>query len=146
MPNDEAPFILECDASDRAVGSILSQEIDGELKPVAFMSHALTETERNYEVHDRELLAIMMALDEWRHLLIGSKEPVKIWTDHLNLTYFRAPQKLNRRQARWVTELAEYNYTLHHRKGALNRKADLLSRRAGHPGVEDDKTAQEFLG
>ena len=55
MPNDEAPFILECDASDRAVGSILSQEVNGELKPVAFMSHALSETERNYEVHDREL-------------------------------------------------------------------------------------------
>jgi hypothetical protein len=138
MPNDEAPFILECDASDRAVGSILSQEVNGELRPVAFMSHALSETERNYEVHDRELLAIMIALDEWRHLLIGSKEPVKIWTDHLNLTYFHQPQKLNRRQARWVTELAEYNYTLHHRKGVLNRKADLLSRRAGHPGVEDD--------
>jgi hypothetical protein len=63
MPNDEAPFVLECDASDRAVGSILSQEIDGELKPVAFMSHSLSETERNYEVHGRELLAIMMALD-----------------------------------------------------------------------------------
>jgi hypothetical protein len=56
----------------------------------------------------------------------------------LNLTYFCAPQKLNRRQARWVTELAEYNYTLHHRKGALNRKVDLLSRRAGHPRVEND--------
>jgi hypothetical protein len=136
--NDKAPFILECNASDRAIRSILSQEINGELRPVAFISHALTETERNYEVHDRELLAIMRALEEWGHFLVRSKEPTKIWTDHLNLTYWKQPQKLNQRQARWVSELANYNYTLHYRKGALNRKADLLSQRAGHPRVEND--------
>ena len=69
---------------------------------------------------------------------MGTKESVKIWTDHLNLTYFKTPQKLNRHQARWMLELAEYNYVLQHRSGALNWKADLLSRRVDHPGVEDD--------
>ena len=95
MPDDTKPFVLECDASDRVIGAILSQEHDEALRPVAFMSHALTDTEKNYEVHDWELLAIIKALEEWRHFLQGMEEPFKIWTDHLNLTYFKTPQKLN---------------------------------------------------
>ena len=64
MPDNSKLFILECDTSDRAIGAILSQEYEGKLWPVAFISHALTDTERNYEVHDQELLAIMNALEE----------------------------------------------------------------------------------
>ncbi|SJL16280.1 uncharacterized protein ARMOST_19800 [Armillaria ostoyae] len=138
IPTEKGQFRVEADASEGAIGAVLSQEQDGKWRPVAFLSKALTITERNYEIYDKELLAIMLALDEWRHYLMGAAVDFEIWTDHQNLQYFRKPQKLNRRQARWVTELAEYHFTLHHKPGASNKKADLLSRRADHPQGQDD--------
>ncbi|SJL06708.1 uncharacterized protein ARMOST_10050 [Armillaria ostoyae] len=138
IPTEKGQFRVEADASEGAIGAVLSQEQDGKWRPVAFLSKALTTTERNYEIYDKELLAIMLALDEWRHYLMGAAVDFEIWTDHQNLQYFRKPQKLNRRQARWVTELAEYHFTLHHKPGASNKKADLLSRRADHPQGQDD--------
>ncbi len=80
----------------------------------------------------------MLALSEWRHYLMGAARDVEIWTDHQNLQYFRLPQKLNRRQARWVTELAEYHFILRHKPSALNKKADLLSRRDDHDQGKED--------
>src|SRR5262249_34966580 len=106
--------------------------------PVAFLSKAMNETQRNYEIYDKELLAIMTALDSWRHLLMGAREEFEIYTDHKNLDYFRKPQKLNGRQARWMTQLANYNYSLHHRPGASMKKADSLSRRPDHNRGEKD--------
>ena len=86
------------------------------------------------------MMAIMDSLTEWRQYLMGSKEPFEIWTDHQNLQYFRKPQKLNRRQARWVTELAEYSFSLVHKPGKLMGKADALSRMTGlETGVNDNK-------
>ncbi|SJL19064.1 uncharacterized protein ARMOST_22671 [Armillaria ostoyae] len=138
IPTPNGRFRVEADASNGAIGAVLSQEQDGKWRPVAFMSKALTATERNYEIYDKELLAIMLALAEWRHYLMGALEDVEIWTDHQNLQYFRKPQKLNRRQARWVTELAEYHFVLKHKPGTANVKADLLSRRSDHDQGEDD--------
>ncbi len=112
IPNDDDPFRVEADASKGAVGAVLSQQQNGVWRPVAFMSKSLSVTEHNYEIYDKELLAIMLALSEWRHYLMGAVKDVEIWTDHQNLQYFRQPQKLNRRQARWVTELAEYHFVL----------------------------------
>ncbi|SJL16681.1 uncharacterized protein ARMOST_20210 [Armillaria ostoyae] len=138
IPNRTGCFRVEADASNGAVGAVLSQEQAGIWRPVAFMSKALTATERNYEIYDKELLAIMLALSDWRHYLMGALEDVEIWMDHQNLQYFRKPQKLNRRQARWVTELAEYHFILKHKPGTANVKADLLSRRSDHDQGEDD--------
>jgi len=138
LPNDHGKFRLEADASEGATGAVLSQQQEGQWRPVAFMSHGLTEAERNYEIYDKEMLAIMLSLDEWRALLMGADETFEIFTDHQNLQYFKKPQKLNCRQARWMTELSEYDFTLHHRPGALNRKADLLSRRADHDQGKND--------
>jgi hypothetical protein len=138
LPNDTGKFRVEADASEGAIGAILSQKQNDEWRPVAFISHSLTETERNYEIYDKEMLAIMFALSEWCSILLGTTEEFEIFTDHQNLEYFKKPQKLNRRQARWVTELQQYYFTLHHRPGALNRKADLLSRRADHNQGKDD--------
>jgi hypothetical protein len=84
------------------------------------------------------MLAIMLALDEWRQMLMGVQQTFEVLTDHQNLEYFRKLQKLNRRQARWITELAEYNFTLQHRAGALNKKVDLLSRRSDHDQGKSD--------
>lgn len=139
MPNNNGMFRVEADSSDFATGGILSQQqLDGKWKPIAFISHSLNPTERNYEIYDKEMLAIMTSLDEWRQYLLGAKEIFEIWTDHKNLSYFRKPQKLNRRQARWTTELQEYHFTLHHKSGKQMTKADLLSRRAGHERGEND--------
>ncbi len=103
------------------------------------MSKSLTATEQNYKIYDKELLAIMLALNEWRHYLMGAAVDVKIWTDHQNLQYFRKPQKLNRRQAQWVMELAKYHFVLRHKPGMLNKKADLLSHHNDHnQGKEDN--------
>ncbi|SJL13289.1 uncharacterized protein ARMOST_16729 [Armillaria ostoyae] len=138
IPNGTGCFRVEADASNGAISAVLSQEQEGRWRPIAFMSKALTTMERNYEIYNKELLAIMLALAEWRHYLMGALEDVEIWTDHQNLQYFHKPQKLNRRQARWVTELAEYHFTLRHKPGTANVKADLLSRRSNHDQGEDD--------
>jgi transposase InsO family protein len=138
IPTDDDPYRLEADSSGHALGAVLSQCQQGVWHPIAFLSKSLSSTERNYQIYDRELLAIMTALAEWRHLLMGARHPFEVWTDHQNLEYFRKPQKLNRRQARWVTELANYSFTLHHRPGRTHLKADILSRRAGHEKGEND--------
>ncbi len=85
---EDGKFHVEADASEGAIGAVLSQEQDGKWRPVAFLSKSLTVTERNYEIYDKELLAIMLALDEWRHYLMGAAQDFKIWTDHQNLQYF----------------------------------------------------------
>ena len=130
-------YQVEADSSDFALGAVLSQRQNNKWHPVAYLSKSLTEAERNYEIYDKELLAIMTALSEWRHYLLTGKE-FEIWTDHQNLCYFQKAQKLNRRQARWVTELGEYNFTMHHKPGKTNIKADILSRQADHNRGEDD--------
>ncbi len=117
---------------------VLSQQQNGVWRPVAFMSKSLSTTECNYEIYDKELLAIMLALSEWRHYLMGAAKDIEIWTDHQNLQYYRLPQKLNQRQARWVTELAEYHFMLRHKPGVLNKKADLLSRHNDHDQGKED--------
>jgi len=81
---------------------------------------------------DKEMLAIICTLEEWRHFLEGATHPVEIWTDHKNLEYFMTAKKLNRRQARWSLHLARFDFLLHHRSGHTMGKPDVLSRRADH--------------
>lgn len=145
IPNFDDPLRLETDASAYAIGAILSQQQDSQWRPIAFMSKALNPTQRNYEVYDRELLAIMLALEEFRRYLLDAKHPFEIWTDHANLQYFKEPQKLNRRQARWLTELQDYHFTLHHIPGKSNSKADILSRRPGYDQGDDDNNEITLL-
>lgn len=96
------PFFVEVDASDAGVGAILSQQVNGKLHPCAFFSQHLPPAESNCDVGDQELLAIKLALEEWRHWLEGSEYPVVVWTDHENLAYLQAAKRLNARQARWA--------------------------------------------
>jgi len=101
-PQESDPFRIEVDSSDFATGAVLSQQstTDGKWHPTAFYSKSLSSVEQNYEIHDKEMLAIIHALEEWRHFLKGATHPVEIWTDHKNLEYFMTAKKLNRRQAR----------------------------------------------
>jgi hypothetical protein len=97
FPTDTGHFRLECDASNFATGAVLSQlQDDRQYHPVGFMSKSFNDIERNYQIHDKEMLAIIRALEEWRHFLEGAPEPFKVFTDHRNLAYFRSAQKLNR--------------------------------------------------
>ena len=78
---------MEVDASDTGIGAVLSQrsEEDQQVHPVAFLSRRFTPAEHNYDVGNRELLAVHAAMEEWRHWLEGAQHPVLIWTDHKNL-------------------------------------------------------------
>jgi RNase H-like domain found in reverse transcriptase/Reverse transcriptase (RNA-dependent DNA polymerase)/Chromo (CHRromatin Organisation MOdifier) domain len=120
QPDFTKPFAVFTDASAYGVGAILSQEGGPNAQnrtkhhPIAYYSATFTETERNYNVYDRELLAIMKAITHWRPYLIWTKEPFKIFTNHANLLHWKSPRKLNRQTARWHSELQDYNFTLHH--------------------------------
>ena len=130
QPDPNRQFIVEVDASDVGVGAILSQRSakDGKVHPCAFFSHRLTPSEHNYDVGNRELLAVKLALEEWRHWLEGSSVPFLVWTDHKNLEYIRTAKRLNSRQARWCLLLSRFNFTLSFRPGSKNGKPDALSR------------------
>ena len=123
-------LIVETDASDYALGAILSIQLDsGEVHPVAFHSRTFTPPELNYDTHDKELLAIFEAFRVWRHYLEGSGIPVDVITDHKNLEYFSTTKVLTRRQARWSEYLSQFNLVIRFRPGKLGTKPDSLTRR-----------------
>ncbi|ESK82796.1 reverse transcriptase-rnase h-integrase [Moniliophthora roreri MCA 2997] len=129
MPDVDKPFVIEADASKWATGAVLRQKgADSEWHPCGYLSKSLSPTERNYEIYDRELLAIYQALMEWRHYLMGGKFKIVVLSDHKNLTYFRTTQKLNRRQVRWSLFLSEFDLGLVHVPGKSISQADALSR------------------
>lgn len=122
-------IIIETDASDVAVGAVCSHSINKRLHPIAFHSRKLSPAELNYEIHDKELLAIIEAFKIWRPYIEGAQLPVDVFCDHNNLRYFSSSKVLSRRQTRWSQFLNAYNYVLHYRPGYLNGKPDALSRR-----------------
>jgi len=125
------PVIIESDASDFALGAILSQrDEENRLHPVAFHSRKFTPAEINYEIHDKELLAIVDAFKHWRHYCEGAINQVEVFSDHQNLEYFTTTKILNRRQARWAQELAGIDFKIYYRPGTQNGKPDALSRRS----------------
>jgi len=113
---------------------------------VAYISKSLNETERNYEIHDKEMLAVIRCLEAWRHFLEGSRSKFKVWTDHKNLEYFMSNQKLNRRQARWALYLSRFDFVLKHIAESKIGKADRLSRRPDWEiGIEKDNEEQVLV-
>jgi len=100
-PDLDKEFRVEANASNYATGGVLSMKCSDEMwRPVAFISKSLSDTERNYKIHDKEMLAVVRCLEAWRYFLEGAAIKFEIWTDHKNLEYFMKAQKLNRRQAR----------------------------------------------
>ena len=128
IPDKSKPFVLETDASKYASGAILLQEdSNGDLKPCGYISKGFNPAEQRYQIYDRELLAIIRALKTWRHYLEGPE--ITIRCDHKNLTYFKNPQFLTDRQARWQLYLSRFNYKLDYVPGKKLIQADVLSRR-----------------
>jgi RNase H-like domain found in reverse transcriptase len=130
MPDQSKPFQIESDALKVATGVVLTQlDSNGDRHPVAFLSKTFFETERKYEIYDRELLGIIRALKEWRHYIQGSGHTTIVYSDHKNLTYFRTAQKLNDRQARWSLYLSGFDLKLIHLPGTKMVQSNALSRR-----------------
>ena len=126
----ERESTVETDASDGAIGARLTQkDADGKVRTIAYFSRKMTGPELNYDIHDKELLAIVESLKQWRVYLEGAKYPVQIYTDHKNLLYWTTTKELNRRQVRWSETLAQYDFKIHHVRGKENGVADALSRR-----------------
>jgi len=95
-PDLDNEFRVEADASNYATGGVLSIKCpDEKWRLVAFISKSLSNTERNYEIHDKEMLVVIRYLEAWRHFLEGATIKFEIWTDHKNLKYFMKTQKLN---------------------------------------------------
>jgi hypothetical protein len=112
-PDLAKPFIVETDASNFALGVILSQSgIDGLLHPVVFYSRKLTSAEINYQVYDKELLAIITTFEQWRPYLVEAQHRVQVLTDHKNLLYFTITQTLNCRHARWSIFLIDFDFEI----------------------------------
>ncbi|KAI0995291.1 Transposon Ty3-I Gag-Pol polyprotein [Podosphaera aphanis] len=123
--------IVEVDSSDWAHGGILSQfDDEGTLHPVAYFSGKLNPAQINYEIYDKELLAVVTAFEHWRPELQGTLEPISVVSDHKNLEYFMSTKTLNRRQARWSEFLPRFNFVITYRPGKLGRKPDALTRRS----------------
>jgi hypothetical protein len=138
QPDYMQPFFLATDASAYGMGAVLLQEGDKHPRktsptkhPIAYYSATFTPTECNYNIYKRELLAVIKALAHWRPHLTGMITPITILTDNANLTYWKAPRKVNCRVARWFAELQEYNFKIQHVPGKLHTSADLLSRPPG---------------
>jgi hypothetical protein len=127
QPDLTKPFFLQVDASAFATGAILTQKDErGKQLAVGFHSQTFNKAERNYNIHDRELLAVYRGLTHHRHLLLSSPFLVMVLMDHKNLEYYQHPHHINQRITRYVQQLADYNFKLAHIPGSTN-KADALS-------------------
>ena len=125
-PNWQLPYEVMCDASDLAVGAVLGQRAEGKPYVVYYSSKTLNEDQRNYITTEKELLAMVYALDKFRAYLIGFD--IIIFTDHPTLKYLLTKQNAKARLIRWVLLLQEFNLQIRDKKGVENVVVDHLSR------------------
>jgi transposase InsO family protein len=147
IADPKLPYTLNCDACDYAIGATLQQDHGNGLQPVAYMSRKLKPAEINYDVREKEFMALVDACSHWRHYL-HSTVPFKLLSDHDSLKYHKSMPHLSGRLARWVEKMAEFDYTIEHIAGVKNVVADALSRRADfkiaairQPQVAEDPAA-----
>ena len=112
LPKREGKFRVETDTSGHAIRGVLLQEQDSKQKPIVFLLGIMQPVEQNYEIYDKELLAIVKSITKQRQYLLNTTETFEVWTDHENLKYFQEPHKLNGRQARWYLKLKDYDFAL----------------------------------
>lgn len=136
----EKKTVVETDASNWASGGVLLQEDEeGQLRPVAYFSAKHSAQECNYDIYDKELLAIVKALEEWRPELEGAREQFDVVTDHKNLQTFMSNKRLSPRHMRWADFLTRFNFRITYRPGNLATLPDALSRKPEDvPQNEDD--------
>ena len=122
---------IEIDASNLVIGACFSQKHEGMWHSMTYLSRKLLLVEQNYDVHDKELLAIVAFLESWRIYIEESPE-LTILTDHKNLVHFTTIKQLNRRQVRWLERLEQYKFKIQYILGKDNGRANALSRRSDH--------------
>jgi hypothetical protein len=127
----QKPFEVTTNASGVCCGGMLTQHHDGADLPVAYYSKKLPETESHWPTHEKELYAIKLALDKWRHYLFG--RPFNIFTDNSASKWFMNHPKLSGKMLRWLEFFSQFVFTLHHISGPLSRVADVLSRPPSAP-------------
>jgi len=143
-PDPTRKFIITTDASDFAIGAALSQHFDDGERPIAFHSKKLSPAESNYPVHEKELLAVIRALKEWRCFLDG--QHFTVITDHKSLIYLQTQPHLSNRQTRWLEFLSAFNFTIQYKPGKSNLVADALSRRHDYEKVKPEVNSISELG
>lgn len=131
--------MIEADCSGYALGGcLLQKQDDGLWKSVAYYSRKLTGAEMNYDIHDKELLAVIACMKAWDAELRGLDKTFTILSDHMNLKYFLSRRRLTERQTRWAEFMSRFRYSLEYRKGAENERSDALSRRDQDKPKEGD--------
>ena len=126
-PRDEGKYVLDTDASDTALGAVLQQEQDGQLRVIGYASRALTNAERRYCITRKELLGVVYGLKKYRQHLQGRQIVVR--TDHAALTFLKNTPEPIGQQGRWLDLMAEYVIEIQHRPGRAHGNSDALSRR-----------------
>ena len=139
LPDDEGQFILDTDASDSAIGAVLSQIQNGEERPVCYASQLYDKHQRNYNVTRKELLALVTFVKKFRQYLLGRHFVIR--TDHAALTWLRRCSEPIGQQARWLEILEEFDFDVIHRPGIRHTNADSLSRRVAAAHAHSDSTA-----
>jgi hypothetical protein len=129
FPDPSVPFTVSTDASDYATGAVLQQDYGRGLQRTTYLSRKLNSAERNYPVHEKELLAIVHSVRQWRHHLQGAQHTVPVLTDHVTLKYFHKQPKLSQRQVRWTELFAEFDLKIKYKPGLENIVTDAMSRR-----------------
>jgi len=127
LPNDEDQFVLDCDASDKAMGAVLSQIQNGEERPICYASQLYDKHQQNYNVTRKELLALVTFVRKFRQYLLGRSFTIR--TDHAALQWLRRTPEPIGQQARWLEILEEFDFNVQHRPGTQHVNADSLSRR-----------------
>ena len=147
VPDIDKKFRVEADTSNFVTGGVLSIKCeDNKWRLVTYISKSLNETERNYKIYNKELLAVIRCLEVWRHFLEESRSKFKVWTDHKNLEYFMSNQKLNCQQAQWALYLSRFDFVLKHIIGSKMGNANGLSRRPDwEVGVKKDNEEQVLV-
>ena len=123
----------------------MSQYHDGILHPVAYFSKKHSLAECNYEIYDKELMAIVRCFDEWRAELETMEHPIQVLSDYKYLEYFMSTKLLNRCQARWSEYLSRFNFKIVYRPGKASTKQDALTSRFGDLLKEGDKRLEQIV-
>jgi len=138
---------IETDASKYVCSGILSQRgQDGQWRRAAYRSKTMSDAECNYDIHDKELLAIVQAFHKWKRYTRGNPKPIRVLTDHKNFVNFMTTKEINERQARWMQEVSQYNCKMEYRPGKKGGKPDAFTRKEGDLPTAGDKRLTRNVG